>query len=639
MNIYVNSLISFIAFLSIFSSSHPSQATRSSHSNVETQEPKKGHKRTLRKGKETLQTTSQNKARFILSPFKWPEANRSEFPLSKQEMSDRNGILSPLPPELREQIFIHLNPESSLMAPLVCKNWDRLVRSGKDNLFNKLEYASPEELTLPSLLRNFLFHRETIEQLHRTLAPPFFEDIMKNEKSGDVIVLPEGMERFIEAIKSFTACHLTLARMYVNLDPLHDWQTIWLASHVIQDVPGLQDLLQSVMESNAYDLKKFKLIIRGKQNHPPLKRYLMALRLLADTGNREAYKLLLPFGKSYADWAPDEDAIFTTTRFLTYIFDNPDYYTWSLYTGNDSLIGITLSSLREIMRGNLLLFVSPNCTIDIRDIEKFGNLAFTLFPSLVRDYKDDFEKQTSKTFKEIQLKTNAQQFLDEQYTSRNQDDPDAMVELAESFAKVGEYERAIQILEEVIGEDDQSPLKFLASFYSIQHVLNEKNKIEFGNAYEAVNQLLSLPFILISGPTKGIKEMDVIVLKIILCIHLGQFEEAYTVINSNAKMIYCPDDNDHLLFKALQAQLPNLPNKLVKLLLKCEPLRAYLKDPSYTINHTDLYDKYPDVFDFFLNKEWFKKLRYTWYQSKKNLKREKPLGEKEKGKEKVKDQG
>lgn len=299
-----------------------------------------------------------------------------------------------IPEEVREGNLVHLDPESSLVAPLVCKNWDRRVRSGRVNLLNVLKESSSEELTHTRLLRALLFHREPLSQIHHTLAPHFYEYIATCERSGEITVLPEGMERFIETIKGYPASHLTLTRMYVNLDPLHDWQTVWWASHVVQQVPALQGMLKNVMEENVFDLKKFKLIVKGKENQPLLKRYLMALKLLADVGNKEAKARLFALKKSMSDWIPTATKeLLTKTRTYKFIHAYPDFYTWPLYTGECSIIEKALLFLRTLVGDSYYSSVCDPFKMDLNDLEKFGGVVFTLFPSLNEEHQEEFEKK------------------------------------------------------------------------------------------------------------------------------------------------------------------------------------------------------------------------------------------------------
>ena len=133
-----------------------------------------------------------------------------------------------------------------------------------------------------------------------------------------------------------------------------------------------------------------------------------------------------------------------------------------------------------------------------------------------------------------------------------------MVDLALNYAKVGKYERAFNIVKEMMEDDDRSPLQDLADLYSIKRVLNQRNVDQFVTAYEKVNRLLSGPFSvlfaiarIITNHTKiEITRNEICILKAILCINLGQFEEAYSIIDENSYLL-STSECDGWFFQAL----------------------------------------------------------------------------------------
>ncbi len=236
----------------------------------------------------------------ILTPF----TQRHLQPLSVDEPMAMVFGSTHIPIELAQMIFSFLDMHSLSNIHNVSKLWcilsieerQRRVQTWKtgDECDPLIAHFIPQGAVAPNLhiINPFnLLWVHNVLGLKALLYPPSdpskyydrIQNVITSEETVPVIIcdlastinLSPGLQRLV-------------GRLYLNHIDLLDIHTTSLAAYVLNQVPGIRDILQQVVKALGFEPPEFAEYAKDFGNHSRLHQYLMALRLLAMGGDTAA---------------------------------------------------------------------------------------------------------------------------------------------------------------------------------------------------------------------------------------------------------------------------------------------------------------------------------------------------------------
>jgi hypothetical protein len=561
--------------------------------------------------------------RYILTPFGAPsneslnqeESSPEQNPTGKSKKqlvreskkarryNQKHSDFSRFPAELTQLILFHADPETILRAQLVCKDWNRLIESGKQTRLNLLNNpAKEDEQKNPNFLRTLLFHPSTLVAGHRELASRYFEEVIRptlakvpespddtenSEPEPTIIGSVESPDlHSLEIVENFTSVisrnHLPfLSRMYVHYDPSIHFKEVFLASHTIKESPEMQDLLKQVTHATSFEMADFPKLVKNQKNHQGLKQHLMALKILTLSGNEEAKERMKAFNEVllsyYEAFSNDPDQ---------FVKKNPSFLNgplWGAYTVKTEP-DVNNPELHTL---SLLMQSKHSLGLELEPIRAFAGYIFTVAPQnslWFYGLLDDVEYLQKGLHAPSSALLNS---LDSQYKELDKRNLPELARIAPIYSSIGSYDRALQILKDAHERVGNSPFRFKILWQMAECILNwgDSTLLDQAGEYlqtiweEVQRQNLPTPNLDTSfaatfgeGEEKQIINesdeldlYDVLVSRVAFHIYKGNFKDAERLLKeyyltSETDLEACPG-----LIKSVQAQISHMPKSLVKI--------------------------------------------------------------------------
>lgn len=318
MKYFLKNSVYFLVFLSVFAIPNPSHGGNSG------------------RGEKKPEETFDSK---ILVPFKGrPKTNIQPFYKHLHE-SEVSFLI--LPTELWQQVFTMLDYDGTILAAQVRKHWRWIIleNEGRLNWF----FLHPAnafylyETILPLCSSFYLPQQNTQYTPYFESSPPTLTDQQTHCIPQYIQTITPCMDsqsnlidqqaHFIsKSIQTITSCidndpsfRDFLGRLYINLDPSRDFQEVCFASLIIKNSDEMKNLLRNIVVFHAIDFENLpeKENLKNKfwqlqgfrqridqdlehfHNFQPLQQSLMALKLLALTGDEASFTKLKAFKDSY----------------------------------------------------------------------------------------------------------------------------------------------------------------------------------------------------------------------------------------------------------------------------------------------------------------------------------------------------
>jgi hypothetical protein len=568
---------------------------------------------------------------------------------------------SAFPDEITQLIMFHLNPEAALQAQLVCKKWHALIADGVQTGLEALENPSKEdEKRNPEFLRTLLFHPSTFVATHKKLASQYFEEVIRpslgkapestedsvsddsqaaqstgnaehdkgyesdefsensdlqtthitGDPAGDLYV-PESIESFASLIRESRDHHRFLARMYANYDPSVDFREVFWASCVVKESPEMRDLLKQVIKTTQYKIEDsphkapdtisvgFMQQLYNLQMHQSLKQHLMALKILAMSGDEDAKKRMNTFN----DIRMMDVGLFEGSPEHFLKTNNPDFLKhplWGAYTVKDAT-----DCDREHHFLNSLLQSKFSVTLNLEPIRAFVNYLFTLAPQ----QKSTYAQRLFSALKDVEYCQTGNEStrgllesLEEAYEATDKRNLPNLVNIASDYVSAGHYYRALEILKDAHERAGNSPFRFKILWEMAECILASGDIAHLDQVEEYLQTIweevqrqnlptpyLDISFSLTIGEGESAQTInksdeldlyDVLVSKVAFYIYKGKFKDAERLLKDyNVTSETDLDEDNQGLMKAIQTQLPHMPKSLIKIF--SEELRRF------SINHLE----------------------------------------------------
>lgn len=228
----------------------------------------------------------------------------------------------------------------------VCKQWNRLISQGIRDL-------------------NHIFFT------HLSLAPEFPYELIHFSSAQDSETkyeMPKNIETFSSRINSLPHYHSSLCQYYMQLNPM-DFRSVALASYIIKKSSHLFDCLLNFSNQTPFNCNEFRELIRDPRNFIPLKKYLMALKLLGLSDHEPSKIKIDAFEEVFSEYYKlKEDLLRINPLFL----HEPLWSTYTLHTRD------ALKVQYETLSGLMSSTYAENLNLD--QIENLGNYIFAVQP-------------------------------------------------------------------------------------------------------------------------------------------------------------------------------------------------------------------------------------------------------------------
>lgn len=506
-------------------------------------------------------------------PITYTEGNPNKY---TKEDPQTDSPLNSLPAPVIQLVLWNLDPENTKNVALSCKAFRRLIWAGKDYLIN----AWGTNKAHPGLLKQYISHPHNMLAVHNDLATLYFPSfkpvipiddqvdfqlptIVPLEKEEDADnplktnVVPELVEEFSRLVHTHPEYHSFLTRLYVNLDPIHDFEKVCLASYIVKQTPNLLYLLFKCFQATQFDPNHFLKLIQDPENHSKLRMNLMALKLLRLSGNPHAQDC----SQILVDMIREELQDFEETAHSgsRNAFKKKWPIVMNLITDlrwvgffNDEALTDTYS--------NVLLFllscqILGHNTLDPIIMDKFRTYSQYFIPS----HSNAINENLTYALKSIHFcrgdQVNQEKIILEQLDAIDPKNLEQVYHKTRELIDDEKHETAISMLEKALAHADGNDIRFKLQIRFIECVLWTNNKEKLSQVKTYMNAF----------PEER-KKKNFYNLAVALLLYEGKFADVHALL---PKLRISDVATDPLLI-AVGEQLdnPKLPKKLLELLRK-----------------------------------------------------------------------
>lgn len=525
-----------------------------------------------------------------------------------QKDSEAMGIFHGIPQDLSQLMFVLLAPEDTTNSELTCKIWYNLINDKKDFFLSKINNLNKEELeTLsPQYLRPFLFHYDTFSLIHGKISSLYYGQIIEPMTTQSVQETNSPLSKSIENYESllFQAgdLHPSFKRICFQYEPCKNFKHLMYAAVITGGSGALQNLFLKSLEEHPFEMKNLPQLMMSPDNLPHLHKHLIALRCLAIAKNEAAAMRMQAFiailGNFYQENIVQDHCFSSQQKSVKKLIQKNSTYMsqpiWSTYAYGDifPLLNNQLALICQIANTSYINQLNPEIVKNF--FEYFGSLypskkttLDSMAPSLLGEIYDAQGKNSDKFI-----------ILDELSERVDQDNLFKVLEVIVSpLILNGEYDKALQILEDAHKKVGDSPFRFQLLFQRALCILASQNPEHFQQAKEDIDAIsthfdilqtdeFDTPFALTIGENENRKTINEVghritkdqflVLKGSLAIYEQRFDDAFQYLNAitSQDLLSCicyPSNSQKVILGALKSQLPHIqevPKKLLKLFTK-----------------------------------------------------------------------
>lgn len=249
----------------------------------------------------------------VLQPAK---TLKKSFALIDLKNINKENIISLLPDFIKFYIFSRLDHPNQINATLVCKDFYNIIKNDGGKNFKELwdkkfiekiqnqvnnktapEFNKQENKEIYNYLRNMLFSTPNQLWALEKLAPYFsYQPLLANyfnqftERKVDFFQSAL-LFNLTTVIKDIPVCHYSLCQAFMNYSFHEDFEKIELASHIVKEIPALQEILFKLIEKTNFNIDDFPNCLKDRR----LFSHMKAVKLLALSGENYAKNRVLEF--------------------------------------------------------------------------------------------------------------------------------------------------------------------------------------------------------------------------------------------------------------------------------------------------------------------------------------------------------
>lgn len=331
----------------------------------------------------------------ILTPFEdshlQPPGNFAVI----QENDDPKKPFTLIPNELTQLILSFTDAPALLTAQSVCTLWRSFSLEEDQRRLKHLEQWQPgdesEELVKAFILNphNLVWTHQIlarIKLLYPTMSEPYpvgdipiptigdrEESLLKLYQEDPTLspilnpttlaekiafrvcsqsFIPEVIQKYALILNGSPSLHPFVSRLFLNSINVLDVPATSLAAYFIKLVPGLRDIFQSIVKAIPFEPSNFADVVKNPENRPQLQQYLMALRLLALSGNTEAKDRLNGFSQPVREFFhPNVIDTLIPEELASHLFGQPF---WGAYTQDSASLYAQWEAISRLSYGNNL---------------------------------------------------------------------------------------------------------------------------------------------------------------------------------------------------------------------------------------------------------------------------------------------
>jgi tetratricopeptide (TPR) repeat protein len=509
------------------------------------------------------------------------------------------GTFYGFPHDVAQLMFIFLTPEATKNSEFVCKLWHNLINDTKNNLISHLKNLRSEELENLSSqdLKKFLFHYDTFSLIHDKISSLYYGQVFQNTDS----FFPKSIGNYESLLFQTTELHPSFKRICFHYEPCKNFKHLMYAAAITRGSLNLQNLFLKSLDEYPFEMQKFPQLITNPTNLKPLHNHLIALRCLASCKNNVADMRMEAYVEVLHNYFQENINLATSIpsqqkAVQGFVKKHPKYINqplWSTYAyGNIfSLLDNQLAIICQIANTTFMSRLDPET------VKKFCEYFGALFPrkksildSMIPVILSDIYAAKGNNSEKLKSLSELSEIVDQDNLSR------VVYDVVCSFIEGGQYDKALQILEEAHRKVGDSPFRFQLLFQRALCILTSQNKDHFLQAKEDIDAISTqfdilqtdefyTPYvrtisekentITITENVHSIKKDQLLILKGSLAIYEQRFDDAFQNLKdiTSRNLVSCeyPGVAQKVILGALKTQLPHvhrMPKELVKLFSK-----------------------------------------------------------------------